>query len=215
MVFIVVFLNEGPLEKQHLLKGYPSQIYQIKSKSIKSNGVKKISWPWMQALEFSKQVTNVPCNSLKLLPVFRAERRPGHTWMLPDRSGLGKRSRWSDACEPSATNWRGWSKKKWKCDSYGDCFTHKKPNSLRRRKRKATDDVDFAILEELKKTSQPTPSEIDEDEDSLFMKSLVPQIKRLNSKIKARVIQLGYGKFKGKQIKIITRHDLNNYWRLW
>ena len=31
MVFIVVFLNEGPLEKQHLLKGYPSQIYQIKS----------------------------------------------------------------------------------------------------------------------------------------------------------------------------------------
>ena len=33
MVFIVVFLNEGPLEKQHLLKGYPSQIYQIKSKS--------------------------------------------------------------------------------------------------------------------------------------------------------------------------------------
>ena len=31
MVFIVVFLNEGPLEKQHLLNGYPSQIYQIKS----------------------------------------------------------------------------------------------------------------------------------------------------------------------------------------
>ena len=30
MVFVVVFLNEGPLEKQHLLKGYPSQIYQIK-----------------------------------------------------------------------------------------------------------------------------------------------------------------------------------------
>ena len=35
MVFIVVFLNEGPLEKQHLLKGYPSQIYQIKSNQIK------------------------------------------------------------------------------------------------------------------------------------------------------------------------------------
>ena len=43
MVFIVVFLNEGPLEKQHLLKGYPSQIYQIKYiKSIKmrDNGIK-------------------------------------------------------------------------------------------------------------------------------------------------------------------------------
>ena len=40
MVFIVVFLNEGPLEKQHLLKGYPSQIYQIKSNQIKSMGVR-------------------------------------------------------------------------------------------------------------------------------------------------------------------------------
>ena len=45
MVFIVVFLNEGPLEKQHLLKGYPSQIYQIKSnqdvKKIKNCDVNK------------------------------------------------------------------------------------------------------------------------------------------------------------------------------
>ena len=44
MVFIVVFLNEGPLEKQHLLKGYPSQIYQIKY--IKSNQVP--SYPFLR-----------------------------------------------------------------------------------------------------------------------------------------------------------------------
>ena len=50
MVFIVVFLNEGPLEKQHLLKGYPSQIYQIKSNQIKCDS----SIVWFEVFKVKK-----------------------------------------------------------------------------------------------------------------------------------------------------------------
>ena len=39
----IFFLNEGPLEKRHLLKGYPSYIYQIKSNHIKSNPLTQIA----------------------------------------------------------------------------------------------------------------------------------------------------------------------------
>eukprot|EP00795_Rhopilema_esculentum_P007406 gene7406-13161_t len=55
-----------------------------------------------------------------------------------------------------------------------------------KRKKKTSDDVDHAILEELRETSQSTPSK--RDEDSLVMKRLVPQLKRLEFKQKARNI---------------------------
>ena len=152
-----------------------------------AGGVKKISRPWMQAMEFSKQgqMSHGTASNFSQY----SERNEDLATLDCSQIDLDWESKAGDLTpmSPLLPTEEGGHRK-------GECVTVvaiaspiKKPNSLGRRKRKAIDDVDLAILEELKKTSQPTPLEIDEDEDSLFMKSLVPQIKRLNFKVKARV----------------------------
>ena len=63
----------------------------------------------------------------------------------------------------------------------------RKVNGMGKKKRKANDIVDIAILEELKKTSHSSQPKKDANEDRLFMQSLIPQLKCLVCKVKSQV----------------------------
>ena len=71
----------------------------------------------------------------------------------------------------------------------------------KRRKGALDNEIDMAIIAELKKPQEPPP--VDTDEDSLFLKSLIPQLKRLNPKSKALV------KCKIQQIMFQAEFEVN------
>ena len=144
-------------------------------KSGDSGGVRKVNWQWMRPMSFLKGSSPV-------------ETPTTSNFIAIDEEECSQQSL-SNSAEANGDS-HGKAFGEIQGDALGlycpspvdpsSCYsTPKGPNSSgRKRKQDQLNKVDMAILDELKRDHE-------DDEDSYFMKSLIPQLKRLNPRSKA------------------------------
>ena len=207
---------------------------KLKSETPKSGdagGTKKNRWPWMKAMEFTKNFFNLDVPTTSNFQNVDDSDRPrraqqegdldeeygpedeavesvtdpsaldfqsqGYPDLERDVDDFLEESQLADevAFSPSLGSKRSSSSNSQRITEKPQTPTSAepiKPNFSGKRKRKeaaAANEIDMAILTELKNSSKE-----ETDEDSLFMKSLVPQLKRLDPKsrsfVKCQIQQL-------------------------
>ena len=154
---------------------YRKKLKLLTPKSGDTGGAKKVCWQWMSQMSFMRKVSIVETPTTSNFLTVEDE-ESNQTGELPSTCDNDISSKLdcdvlpdSPACSSSA-------------GSVCHISTPVVPNfSGKRRKRdEAPNQVDLAILAELSRDNE-------DDEDSFYMKSLVPQLKRLNQQTKAFV----------------------------
>ncbi|XP_046851058.1 uncharacterized protein LOC124444477 [Xenia sp. Carnegie-2017] len=156
---------------------YRKKLKLLIPKSGDSGGTKKATWQWMSQMSFMKKfsIVETPTSS-NFLTINEEESRRMGLLSNDTEADISDLSLTLDDPKPDSPA----------CSSSASAVSNteisKAPNfSGKRRKRdESLNQVDLAILSELNKDK-------DDDEDSLFMKCLIPQLRRLEHKKKALI----------------------------
>jgi len=176
---------------------YRKKLKAMSPKSGHAGGAKKLSWPWMKAMEFSKRLFNIHVATFSNFEECRSneigeEETQMNSTVDATELGFSMEPYIDNSLESidydvdqEEENVPVLSGRPTDNTKRVDGKINVKDNSYRKRKRRemaVSNAVDLAILAEL----QSPQGDKKEDEDSLFLKSLVPQLKRLHSKTKAK-----------------------------